>query len=329
MPPRRLTAFHAGASTVSLPAFFPSVSSIKTGLPPLDYIASLRAMDGITPQFLVSAFDIQRAAAEVKAEMVRVLHDAMRNNAVVLMDSGNYESYWMQAQGSWKQEHFHEALRGVRCPLAFGFDMQEPPADFERHVGLIESRYREDQAVCAESAIIPIVHGSPQELPRLCAAVVGRTNAVAVAVPERRLGSGVNERARTVVEIRKCLDASGGYVPLHLLGTGNPISIAIYAVAGADSFDGLEWCQTVVDFESAQLFHLSHADFFRAQTQWGDSELSFAVRTLAHNLEFFADWMARLQSALAEGEGERFCGLNFPARIYSQCRDAFGWQEAQ
>jgi len=88
--------------------------------------------------------------------------------------------------------------------------------------------------------------------------------------------------------------------------TGNPISIAVYAVAGADSFDGLEWCQTVVDFESAQLFHLSHADFFRAQTQWGDSELSFAVRTLAHNLEFFADWMTRLQAVLAEAREKDF-----------------------
>jgi queuine/archaeosine tRNA-ribosyltransferase len=172
------------------------------------------------------------------------------------------------------------------------------------------------------------VHGSLEALPKLCAAVIERTGAIAIAVPERRLGSGVFERVRTVVEIRKALNAMGRYTPLHLLGTGNPISIALYAVGGADSFDGLEWCKTVVDFDTAQLFHLSQADFFKRQTQWGESDLSFSLRTLAHNLEFFSDWMARLRTGIADGEGEKFCELNFPTRIYMQCRDSLGWKGA-
>lgn len=329
MPVSRLPALQAGNLRVALPAFFPSVSSIKTGLPPVDYIGSLRAMDAVTSQFLVSAYDVHRAPADVKATMLGLLHDATRDSTVVLMDSGNYESYWLQVQSNWKQEHFHEALREVNCPLAFGFDAQDPPRNFAEHVDLVARRHREDQAASNRAALIPIVHGSPDELPKLCAAVRKRTDAVALAVPERRLGYGVLERTRTVAEIRKALDAEGGYIPLHLLGTGNPISIALYAVAGADSFDGLEWCQTVVDFDSAQLFHLSQADFFRQQTRWGASDLSFPLRTLAHNLEFFADWMARLQRAINEDAGERFCELNFPVHIYSQCREGLGWKEAQ
>ncbi len=329
MPVSRLAVLEAGNSKVSLPAFFPSVSSIKTGLSPVDYIASLRAMASVTSQFLVSAFDVQRATADMKAKIAGLLHDAIRDNTVVLMDSGNYESYWMQAQSAWEQQHFHQALREVDCQLAFGFDAQDPPPNFEEHVNIVVRRHQEDQAVSNRTALIPIVHGSPETLPRLCAAIVQRTRAIAIAVPERRLGSGVFERARTVAQIRKALDAAGGYTPLHLLGTGNPTSIALYAVAGADSFDGLEWCQTVVDFDSAQLFHLSQADFFRRQTQWGESDLSFSLRTLAHNLEFFANWMARLQGAIADGAGEKFCELNFPLRIYVQCRDSLGWTGAQ
>ena len=329
MPISRLAVLEAGKLKVLLPVFFPSVSSIKTGLSPVDYIASLRAMASVTSQFLVSAFDVQRTTPDMKAKIVGLLHDAIRDNTVVLMDSGNYESYWMQARSEWEQHHFHQALREVDCTLAFGFDVQDPPQTFEEHVDLVVRRHQEDGTVSSRTALIPIVHGSPETLPGLCAAIVERTRAVAIAVPERRLGSGVFERARTVVQIRKALDAAGRYTPLHLLGTGNPISIALYAVAGADSFDGLEWCQTVVDFDSAQLFHLSQADFFRRQTQWGESDLSFSLRTLAHNLEFFADWMARLQGAIAEGVGERFCELNFPPRIYLQCRDSLGWREAR
>jgi queuine/archaeosine tRNA-ribosyltransferase len=329
MPVSRLANLDTGNSKVSLPAFFPSVSSVKTSMPPADYIALLRAMVSIAPQFLVSAFDLMRATADAKTNMAENLEEALRNNAVVLMDSGNYESYWTRARRDWQQRHFHEALRGMHCQLAFTFDAQEPPSNFEEHVDLVVRGHREDQGVSNRTVLIPIVHGTPEALPQLCAAVVQRTAAIAVAVPERRLGSGVFQRARTVAEIRKALDAMGQYTPLHLLGTGNPISIALYAVVGADCFDGLEWCQTVVDFDSAQLFHLSHADFFQRQTQWGDSDLPFPLRTLAHNLEFFTDWMARLRSAIAGGAGEKFCELNFPPRIYVRCRDSLGWSGAQ
>jgi queuine/archaeosine tRNA-ribosyltransferase len=112
---------------------------------------------------------------------------------------------------------------------------------------------------------------------------------------------------------------------LHLLGTGNPISIGLYSAVGADSFDGLEWCQTVVDHETALLYHLSQADFFTAQTAWSEAKLSFQARTLAHNLEFYAAWMQRLRTAIAKGTVVDFCRLNFPARVFRHCAAALDW----
>ena len=145
-------------------------------------------------------------------------------------------------------------------------------------------------------------------------------------MPERVLGSGILERTKAVRSIREALDRIDRYVVLHLLGTGNPISLALYANAGADSFDGLEWCQTVVDHESALLHHFSQGDFFRLQTRWGSIDIAYLPRTLAHNLEFYWDWMARLGDALSEDAGSEFCRHNFPERIYVQCAAAFGWE---
>jgi len=155
--------------------------------------------------------------------------------------------------------------------------------------------------------------------------VASETGVPMLAVPERRLGDGVIERARAVRAVRSELDKQGRYVALHLLGTGNPISIALYAAMGADSFDGLEWCQTVVDHDSALLYHLSQADFFAGQTAWGDAELSFQARTLAHNLEFYAAWMHRLRAAMAAGSVVDFCRHNFPDRAFQLCAPAFEW----
>lgn len=322
----RAQSLKIGTIEVGLPIFFPSVSSVKTALPPLEYVRVINALSTINGQFLVSAFDLCRTSDVVREAFQKELNHARETGALVLMDSGNYESYWKDARSAWQHTDFHKALNDFPCHLAFGFDEQEPPSDIKSHVRLILERYEKDQAAANSATIIPIIHGTPKELPALCAEVAEATRVEMLAVPERKLGSGVFERTKAVSNIRQALDATGRYVGLHLLGTGNPISIALYTINGADSFDGLEWCQTVVDHESALLYHLSHADFFRAQTRWGNGDLPFQPRVLAHNLEFYTDWMGRLRDAVHDGRGIEFCRLNFPRRVFVQCAVALGWE---
>jgi queuine/archaeosine tRNA-ribosyltransferase len=102
-----------------------------------------------------------------------------------------------------------------------------------------------------------------------------------IAIPERELGSGITNRVKTVRAIRTGLNELGHYQAIHLLGTGNPLSVAIFAAAGADSFDGLEWCRTVADHESATLFHFPG--------------LSYNAKVAFHNLEFFRFWTVDVQ----------------------------------
>ena len=316
-----------GGIDLALPIYFPSVSSTKTALPLLDYVRSLAALGNINGQFLVSAYDYIRASGAEQEELRALLTHAKGAGTTVLMDSGNYESYWNRQRDTWLQTDFHRALLELACPLAFGFDEQEPPVDFKSHVRVILERQERDQTAAGSTTIFPIVHGKPETLPALCAAVAKATSVPMIAVPERGLGNGIFQRASTVKAIRQALDAHGRYVGLHLLGTGNPISLALYSIAGADSFDGLEWCQTVVDHETALLFHFSQADFFSRQTKWSDNEdLSFHAKALAHNLEFYTDWMKRLRQALHVGDGVKFCKVNFPHRIFSRCAAAMAWE---
>lgn len=326
MAPERAEKLQIGNVSISLPAFFPSVSSVKTAMLPRHYVELLAHLSFTNKQFLVSAFDIQNAIPSDKDAIIAALGKAQGNNALVLMDSGNYESFWKNAQHSWRQEDFHAVLKGNTCSLAFGFDDQEPPESVEAHISLIEKRWRQDQEVAGEQLIVPIVHRSSKELPSVVSKVAEITGVSIIAVPERKLGEGIFERAQTVSAIRAALNDLGRYVVLHLLGTGNPISISIYALAGADSFDGLEWCQTVVDHETGLLYHLTQSDFFKTQTSWGDGDYSFQARTLAHNLEFYIDWMTRLQKAIYGGKGIAFCRMNFPDRIYRHCATALEWE---
>ena len=318
-----------GESNLDLPVFFPSISSVKTNLSLLNYVRVLTALGRPGSQFLVSAFDLGRTLGSQRDALRHELSRARRNRHIVLMDSGNYESYWKDAQSTWLQSDFHDALREFPCDLAFSFDEQQPPPDFDAHVQVIVERYKKDQSAALASTIIPIIHRVPEELPALCVAVADAVGVEMVAVAERGLGSGLFARFRTVAAVRSALDASRRYIAIHLLGTGNPLSIALYCEAGADSFDGLEWCQTVVDHESALLFHFAQADFFADQTQWGDEEIPFKIRVLAHNLTFYADWMARMHDAISAGRGRDFCRLNFPRRIFNRCAAALAWESDQ
>jgi len=324
MPVVRPTDLAIGARSLPLPVYFPSISSVKTALRPQDYLQLLSSLGGLNGQFLISAFDL--AAFDQPQSAQQALTSARQVGIITLMDSGNYESFWKDAQVGWKQANFHKVLADFSCDLAFGFDEQQPPANADDHVALVAERWQADQAAAGSCQIIPIIHAPANELPALCAAVVAKTGVTMLAVPERRLGDGVLERARAVKAIRTALNELGRYIVLHLLGTGNPISIALYSAMGADSFDGLEWCQTVVDHESGLLYHLSQADFFASQTAWGDDDkLSFQARALAHNLEFFSDWMRRLREAVSQDRLSEFCRSNLPPRAHRHVTDVAGW----
>ncbi|MBU3887150.1 hypothetical protein [Methylosinus sp. KRF6] len=326
MPVVRPAELTIGARSLPLPVYFPSISSVKTTLRPQDYLQLLSSLSGLNGQFLVSAFDL--AGIDQPQSAQQALDAARQAGIVTLMDSGNYESFWKNAKADWKQADFHKMLADFPCNLAFGFDEQQPPASVDDHVALVAERWQADQAAAGSCQISPIIHASANELPVLCAAVAAKTGVTMLAVPERSLGNGVLERARAVKAIRAALNELGRYVILHLLGTGNPISIALYSAVGADSFDGLEWCQTVVDHESGLLYHLSQADFFAAQTAWGDDDkLSFQARTLAHNLEFFSDWMRRLCDAVNQNRLSEFCQSNLPSRAFRHVAAVTGWDQ--
>lgn len=325
MTVRRPLELDIGGKPLPLPVYFPSISSVKTALQPQDYLQVLASLVGINGQFLMSAFDLAALAQpEDAAKLLQASRDA---GVVILMDSGNYESFWKDVRGQWRQPSFHQMLAEYPCDIAFGFDEQQPPTDASEHVALVVARWKEDQAAAGSCQIVPIIHGDARDLPDLCHAVAAQTGVSMLAVAERRLGDGVIDRARSVLAIRNALNQLDRYVAVHLLGTGNPISIALYSAMGADSFDGLEWCQTVVDHNTGLLYHLSQADFFAKQTEWFEAGLSFQARTLVHNLEFYSSWMQRLRTAIINETVVDFCRHNFPAHVFCHCAAEFGWSD--
>jgi len=290
-------------TVVQLPCFFPSVSSVKTNLMPVDYVELLNA--AAHPLFLVSAYDIAHSPAEHRARLDAALNRSKKGGTAILMDSGNYERFW-KGDLAWDTAALHEIAGTSAHDLCFCYDNQEPPNTAEAIANGVVSGVLRDQEHSL-GTVAPIVHGGTELLAVAAQQVAEQLYPVILAVPERALGEGIVARTRTVRSIRKALDDLGFYCPLHLLGTGNPLSIIAYAMAGADSFDGLEWCQTVVDHETGQLFHFQQWDLFRHQTDWGGNDaLPYIQSVLMHNLYFYRQFMDDLREFMTNGVAEDF-----------------------
>lgn len=310
--------------SITKTTFFPSVSSVKTMLSPFEYINILTRLREIYPYFLISAYDLAYSNSEVNT-VNSILDDAIMNGNIILLDSGNYESFWKSSP--WFPKDYHSVLEKFPYSMAFSFVNQNPIKNINRHFHELVENYQKDKVYSKNKVLIPIIHSPQKDISALCKKVALETGSPIIAVPERILGNGIFERAKAVEKIRLSLDENDCYTRLHLLGTGNPISIGIYTIMGADSFDGLEWYQTVVDNCTANLYHFSHADFFIDNNEFIDTQLPYILKTLTNKLIFYSKWMKGLQDAFMAGTLLEFCELKFSDKIFRNCYENLDWRK--
>jgi hypothetical protein len=302
--------------SAKLPAVFLSVSSHETQIVPKEAIKVLRVFGAST--ILVSAYDFLPERRPTGT--ISQLREFRRNGGVVLLDSGNYEATRL-GDASWNPDTFRTAIKDVPHDFAFCFDVMSPNSNPSKAVAEVLAAVERDSKFTT-AQVLPIVHAPRlkkgghflESLPAVVRKIAEASHPPMIAVPERELGPGLMRRAATVRKIRDELDKLPFYQPLHLLGTGNPWSIAVLLAAGADSFDGLEWCRMAVDSANDRLHHFQHFDFFAYQARvakspitsgaLNDEHVDFAGRVAFHNLEYYMDFTSRLQDATTKGNFE-------------------------
>lgn len=311
---RRLARIAAGGRILDLPTFFPAISSVKTNLGPHEYLSALIAARA--PSFLISAYDLHRAPAHRRTDMMGKLASASHSGCTILLDSGNYEAHWMNDR-SWTRTGFNRILAKTPCAFALSFDCPPLKHSRARIISDIVRRVTTEQALTSRATVLPIVHSSHRDLRTVVVEVARRLRPLVLALPERALGNGVSARAETVKHIRRALNTLDFYCPIHLLGTGNPLSILIYSICGADSFDGLEWCQTSIEHSSGRPFHFQHWDFFSTQSPLANRlvGLNWNRRVLVDNLYFLSRWMRQIQESLRAGAGPKLLREHIPRSI--------------
>ncbi|WP_439408536.1 toll/interleukin-1 receptor domain-containing protein [Bradyrhizobium sp. DASA03076] len=321
---------------IQLPTLFFSVSSHETQLSPGAAIDALNVFRASTA--LISAYDLHSSRKPPRG-LVPAIRELRSRGATILLDSGFYEKA-RRSDKSWTVRKYHDVLERVPHDAAFCFDDVDLPSKTSLALRSLVSGIRREQQH-TKKPLIPVIHlardraGNYKVDPalELMKLVALETKPILIAIPERELGSGIIERARTMRRIRETLNELYYYQPVHVLGTGTPVSVALLAAAGADSFDGLEWCRFVADNETKTLHHFQHYDLFKWQDDFAlsavtlearkDPAVRYAGRTIFHNLDFFTNWMDELRSAL--GDDKRlveFMTTLLPKRTMTLARDA-------
>jgi len=291
---RKATIYHKGFE-MNLPLFFPSISSVKTNFTVLDYLKLIRA--SATKNFLISAYDIFNQENAEKQEILEILKKLKESGVIVLMDSGNYESYWHKDL-NWKISNFESVLKEGVANIYFSFDNQNIKGKKINQITRIVVENAMSNMACTDSLIIPIIHAQTNQLKDVCKEVVKELNSPYIAIPERLLGDGIINRINNLKLIRAELNSTGEYIPIHLLGTGSPFSILLFVWAGADTFDGLEWCQTSINPETYQTYHFQLRELFHIDSE----ENNYSLMTLYNNLQLFEKLNKSIQSALEQNE---------------------------
>lgn len=300
--------------TLNLPSLFMSVSSYETQLTPLEAIQALRIFGVQT--ILISAYDF--AAERRTQKLITEVKKYRREGGFVLIDSGNYEAS-RSSDKSWSIEGLEEVLSIVPHDLVFCFDKMNPSKDKSKRIKEIIASVKRDQQFTS-APVLPIVHSPKlkeggydlENLAEIIRSISVTLEPAIIAVPERELGAGLISRAKKVREIRVELNKLPFYQPLHILGTGNPWAVPILTAAGADTFDGLEWCRMVIDRHNHRLNHIQYFEFYTDQTPDSpvarealiNSKIDFAGKVAFHNLDYYGGLMNDIRDYLNDSNLE-------------------------
>lgn len=280
---------------LDLPLFFPSISSVKTNFSVLDYLKLIKASS--CNNFLISAYDIHNQPHDVKNEIISILKGLKQQGVTILMDSGNYESYWHNDK-AWSISRFEEILKLELANISFSFDDQKIEGRSIKEITNSVVKNTTSNLKCTDSLITPIIHAKSNELGVVCENVVKELSPKHIAIPERLLGDGIISRIKNLSKIRNTLNNLGEYTPIHILGTGSPFTLMLLVWAGADTFDGLEWCQTSIDPKTFQTYHFQLRELYDSNSE----NENYSLMTLYSNLQLFSKLNKTIKNAMEQNE---------------------------
>jgi queuine/archaeosine tRNA-ribosyltransferase len=299
----RIAEIEIDSKRLVTPAYFPAVSSYGIKY---SFCSLVRLLTTYSyPRILVSAYDFNLLADKNKLGLSYEISEYLKKGCFVFLDSGIFESYW-KADTKWTYDLYKASMSQIGFDFYTSFDVLPDTRDSRKFEKETFERILASRSLTNKLGFVPILHGaSPNRLVSLVTKFVKTYPDLSnfIALPERDCGDDVIEKARTVMRIRKVLNADGHDRILHVLGCGNPLSLLLLAYYGADSFDSLDWIKHAMDQNRLAISDFSHLELIDCKCSiCADTKRDYAEKVLLHNLLFYQNYMLRIQSLIQTDE---------------------------
>jgi len=297
----RLFKIETNNKVINTPFFFPAISSIRTNFGIEERLKLIQKIG--YPGFLISSYDIYNADEKEKNKLLNIISECTGGETLTLLDNGNYEAFWNNDK-EWCFKNLEFVLNKISVDFCFSFDIfWNKRKNVEQHLKETVTSIAKTAGAQKSGTTVPLLHSDSKLFPEMARRVVERINPEVIGVPERELGASVFERAITVKRIRDELDRTNRQIPLHLLGAGSPISILIYTLCGADIYDALEWCDTIIDPKTCHLFHFAQKELIDCNcSACKVKDITYHTQAMAHNLIFYKKFTDRIRVSIEDNE---------------------------
>jgi len=266
--------------TLLSPLYVASFSSfgdadfLGRALATLRSLRSSKAASACSP-VLVSAYDLKRRLKiggrtpgdSNSGELIAELN----KSCYWQLDSGVFEQDSFQ-DGTWTPADFVSVFQAVRPPWVVAFDFRPSGSSTTQFEESLRKAVQGARGSLAGSVVTLLVHfhedaglwekeKADSEADRITGMLsvlseVLRENSECIhvlGVVENELGPGIRSRLRSLARLREQLDEAAIEVPIHIFGASDPQALALYALGGADIFDGVNWSRYYLDVEDCCL----------------------------------------------------------------------------
>ena len=280
------------------PFFFPSISScgLKIDVPTL--VETIKSIDFET--VLVSCYDVYHHNEDKKYDFI---NDRTEN--LSFFDCGCYESYWFNDH-NWDFSKYDQVLKSAIFDFYASFDIHmNEQNDYGKFKEDTYTSIINSEKSAPQSLLFPVIHNTKKnEVINLTQDLVNDEiiKLKAIAYSERDLGNNVLDVISNLKKIRAILNNYNEGILLHILGCGDPKTVALYIYCGVDSFDSRDWAKRTVNHYNNLTYPLNYLDAIECncpicQTQ----DQTYVSKLLLHNLLYYQKYMNTLRNHIQQG----------------------------
>jgi queuine/archaeosine tRNA-ribosyltransferase len=293
----RSLEFKVERNKISTPLFFPSISSYGLKINLSTLVETIKTIEFDT--VLISCYDVYYNNEDNKYDFIND-----RAKKLTFFDCGCYESYWFKDK-NWDFNKYDEVLKTAIFDFYTSYDVymneHNNYEDFKEHTykSIIKS-----EKSAPKSLLFPVLHNTRKnEVINLTQDIVADEiiKLKAVAYSERDLGFNIFDVISNIKKIREILNNSNEDIILHILGCGDPKTVALYLFCGVDSFDSRDWAKRTVNHYNNLTYPLNFLEAINCNCQICQTpNQSYVSKLLLHNLLYYQKFMNTLRDHIQQ-----------------------------